>query len=182
MSIDYSAFRSALLFWVRSTGLSAEQVIFADQAIPKPELRPYVTIKITLDRAPFFHDESDNFTTLERTRESMHELFVSLQVIGSVTEAGQSLHMQKASQIQSALDRTAVKEQFAIACASAIDDGEILDATQYLETEFEPKAVLDTRWYVGGKDVELLTPSTTGTYIERVTIENNGEVEVIPPL
>lgn len=175
MAINYTSFRAALIQWGRSLGLPASQVLFADQTIPQPELRPYITFKITIDEAQFFDEIRNDFILNERYSTGVHTIHVSVQVIGSTQEQGQNLHMLTASKLQKSLSHISTQNLFDSANAACFDHGQILDATQYLETEFEPKAVLDVRFYVGGVDVESLDSQTTGTFIDRV--RSTGVVE-----
>lgn len=173
MTINFTAFRTALVVWATSTGLSSTQVRWTDSNVPQPVLRPYISMKISLDEGQEFTDIEYDFLLNEKKELGTHAVTVSIQVIESVNNQGNSLHMEAAAKLRAALNWRAMKENFEDACASCFDRGRILDATQYLETEFEPKAVFDLRFYVASVDTEILDLNS-GTFIERVTISGEG--------
>jgi hypothetical protein len=169
--INWTALRTLTYHWLTSTGL---QAVWSDQVNPKPP-RPYVSMKITPISRPDFSETRLSSVPGQLRSVVQKEIAINVQIIGDVSQAGLSRHLEEADKLIDALYSNAIGQLFQSTNFSLIDTSPIIDTTEYLDTNYEPKAVFDARLYAMSEFSELVLPTNAGNgaIIQSVEVESN---------
>jgi hypothetical protein len=169
--INWATLRTLTYDWLTSTGL---QAVWSDQVNPKPP-RPYVSMKITPISRPDFSETRLGSVSGSLVSVVQKEIAINVQIIGDVSAAGQSRHLEEADKLIDKLYSNSIGQLFQVANFSLIDTSPVIDTTEYLDTNYEPKAVFDARLYAMSETTELVLPTNlgNGATIQSAEIESN---------
>jgi hypothetical protein len=180
MAADWTAIEDALFTWVQSaSGLAAAKVLWSAQAtdVNRPTGQ-HVEIRIGTDTplgaAPYvsheYDEDADAGEEITISVNEVRELVFVVQVFGGATTTSSSSR-SVATLIQNALGLPSVRTLLETAGLSPFDRGKIEHVPELLDADFEPRAILEVRFYVADGISEV-----TG-YIDSVEIEDTSAGE-----
>lgn len=163
--MNITTIKNALYAWA-SSNAGGTTVVWADQAVPRPP-RPYIVLRLNGPFRVAGADEIRPTTTPGVPEVTGHRrLVLSVQVHGTGIE-------QKANDLNLSLNKQSVLALFRIAGISVINEGDITNLTEYLETKFEELYAFDIELLV----TALMTDSSG--YILTTEVSGLGETQII---
>jgi hypothetical protein len=168
--MEEKTIESTLRAWVRDhSGLSEAQVVWAEQASVRLAT-PFITLRLGdlarvggLDEVRQAYDENAAAgQEVSLTVVGRRELTLSIQCFGEACDSPRAI----LSRVQTALSLETVMAAFEEVGISCFDEGTIRNVTLLQETDFEQRALLETRFYVAEE------VSETTTYIETTEVTN----------
>lgn len=137
--IDITSFEDTLLAWL--TDLLSISVIFANQKGPRPD-KPYATINIT-SVTKIGRDEETVVGT-DFSYKGNRVIGVSLQFLGTDNNV-----LVYAEQVESALDRSLLKEALTTAEISVLTISEATNVDELIEDGYDKRTAISVRFAIG---------------------------------
>lgn len=160
--IAWSSIEDAVRAWVLSaSGLAAEAVYFADQAVPASELGARIVVRLgdvlQVGTDALEHTYSDARPVgaeIEYTARGPRELVVSLQAFAPATVGSGTTARSLLAACQAALGLPSVRDALNLAGLGVLQEGAIQRIPGTSSNAPEDRAVLDTRFCLGQTTTE----------------------------
>lgn len=147
----FNEIRETILEWLQDR--TDRPVVFADQSDPRPN-EPHVSFKLltNLIKLGSFDERILNKTSpYKSTLRAHREFVVAIEAVGSPVGPSDDLDdFVRATDILTgvhlSLDQITVRDRFNAIGLAVVNEGAVTDISQLLETETEPRALLEVRF------------------------------------